>query len=148
MSLRRRRRKATCWGPEPPQLKVDLSLTPLKLETIELTTSGKSDMAGTQTTSARTHHERLDKMRHAAHDHLPTSCLRGDMKVKKVGPSRGWTRDLSCIRTHTDSDKSCNEVLRFAQPRRPSSRNFCARGALKIFGDFAFFSRELGAKFT
>ena len=29
----------------------------------------------------------------------------------------------------TDSVKSCNELLRFAQQRWPTSRNFCARGA-------------------
>ena len=54
----------------------------------------------------------------------------------KFASSRRWTRASSCIRTHADSEKSCNEVLRFAQPRWPSSRNFCARGggALKIFG--------------
>ena len=50
--------------------------------------------------------------------------------------------------TVTDSDKSCNEVLRFAQPRWPSSRNFCARGAPKNFGDFAILSRELGGNFA
>ena len=64
----------------------------------------------------------------------------------RFASSRRWTRDLSCIRTHTDSDKSCNEVLRFAQPRWPSSRNFCARCAPKNFGNFAILSRELGGK--
>ena len=54
----------------------------------------------------------------------------------KFASSRRWTRALSCIRTHADSKKSCNEVLRFAQPRWPSSRNFCARGAPKFFGNF------------
>ena len=52
------------------------------------------------------------------------------------------------VEAHADSEKSCNEVLRFAQPRWPSSRNFCARGAPKFFGDFAIFSRELAAKFA
>ena len=51
----------------------------------------------------------------------------------KFAPSRRWTRALSCIRTHADSEKSCNEVLRFAQPRWPSSRSFSARGAPKFF---------------
>ena len=59
---------------------------------------------------------------------------------------RRWTRAFSCIRTHAHSEQSCNEVLRCAQPRFPSSRNFCARGAPKFFGDFAILSRELGAK--
>ena len=54
----------------------------------------------------------------------------------KFASSRRWTRALSCIRTHADSEKSCNEVLRFAQPRCPSSPNFCARGAPKFFGNF------------
>ena len=61
----------------------------------------------------------------------------------RFASSRRWTRDLSCIRTHTDSDKSCNDILRFAQPRWPSARNFCARGAPKNFSDFAI----LGAAF-
>ena len=34
----------------------------------------------------------------------------------------------------SDSGKSCDEVLWFVQPRWPSSRNFCARGASKFFG--------------
>ena len=54
----------------------------------------------------------------------------------KFASSRRWTRALSCIRTHAESKKSCNEDLRFAQPRWPSSRNFCARGAPKFFGNF------------
>ena len=62
----------------------------------------------------------------------------------KFASSRRWTRALSCIRTHADSAKSCNEVLWLAQPRWPISRNFCARGAPKIFGNFAILSRELG----
>ena len=66
----------------------------------------------------------------------------------KFASSRRWTRALSCIRTHADSAKSCNEVLQFAQSRWSSLRNFCARGAPKCFGDFAILSRELGAKFA
>ena len=31
----------------------------------------------------------------------------------KFAASRRWTRALSCIRTHIDSQKSCNEELRF-----------------------------------
>ena len=54
----------------------------------------------------------------------------------KFASSRRWTQAFSCIRTHADSEKSCNEVLRFAQPRWPTSRNFCARGAPKFFGNF------------
>ena len=54
----------------------------------------------------------------------------------KFASSRRWTRALSCIRTHADSRKSCNEVLRFAKPRWPTSRNVCARGAPKFFGNF------------
>ena len=59
----------------------------------------------------------------------------------------GFARYLALERTPTQK-KSCNEGPRFAQPRWPSSRNFCARGAPKIFGDFAILSRELGAKFA
>ena len=66
----------------------------------------------------------------------------------KFASSRRWTRALSCIRTHADSAKSCNEVLQFAQPRWPSSRSFSARGAPKFFANFAILSRELGAKFA
>ena len=55
----------------------------------------------------------------------------------KFASSRRWTRALSCIRTHADSEKSCSEALRFAQPCWPSSRNFCARGAPIFFGNFA-----------
>ena len=57
----------------------------------------------------------------------------------RFASSRRWTRGLSCIRTHTDSDKSSNEVLRFAQPRWPNSRNFCARCAPKNSGTLQFF---------
>ena len=39
----------------------------------------------------------------------------------------------------TDSEKSCNEVLRFAQQRWPTSRNFCARGAPIFSGILQFF---------
>ena len=66
----------------------------------------------------------------------------------KFASSRRWTRALSCIRAHADSEKSCNDVLRFAQPQWPSLRNFCVRGAPKFSGVSAFFSRELGAKFA
>ena len=59
----------------------------------------------------------------------------------------GFARYLALERTPTQK-KSCNEGLRFAQPRWPSSRNFCARGAPKYFGNFAILSRELGAKFA
>ena len=54
----------------------------------------------------------------------------------RFASSRRWTRGLSCITTHTDSDKSCNEVLRFAQPRWPSSRNlkFARASRRKISG--------------
>ena len=47
----------------------------------------------------------------------------------------GLARYLAFERTPTRK-KSCNDVLRFAQPRWPSSRNFCARGAPKFFGNF------------
>ena len=66
----------------------------------------------------------------------------------KFPSSRRWTRALSFIRTHADSEKSCSEALRFAQPCWPSSRNFCARGAPIFFGNFAILSRELGSKFA
>ena len=66
----------------------------------------------------------------------------------KFASSRRWTRASSCIKSHADSEKSCNEVLQCVQPRWPSSRNFCARGAPKFFGDFCIFSREFGAKFA
>ena len=59
----------------------------------------------------------------------------------------GLAHYLALERTPTQI-KSCNEGLRFAQPRWPSSRNFFARGAPKFFGDFAILSRELGAKFA
>ena len=59
----------------------------------------------------------------------------------------GLARHLALERTPTQK-KSCNEGLRFAQPRWSSSRNFCARGAPKFFGDFAILSRELGVKFA
>ena len=54
----------------------------------------------------------------------------------KFASSRRWTRALSCIKTHIESEKYFNEVLRFAQPRWPSSRTFCARGAPTFFGNF------------
>ena len=66
----------------------------------------------------------------------------------KFASSRRWSRASSCIRTHTDLERSCNEILRFKQQRWPSSRNFCARSAPKFFGKFPIFSRELGAKFA
>ena len=47
----------------------------------------------------------------------------------------GFARHLALERTPTQK-KSCNEGLRFAQPRWPSSRNVCARGAPKFFGNF------------
>ena len=52
------------------------------------------------------------------------------------------------LKAYADSEKSCNEILRFAQPRGPSSRKFSARGAPKFFGNFAILSRELRAKFA
>ena len=52
---------------------------------------------------------------------------------------------LALERTSTQKS-SFIEVLWFAQPRWPISRNFCARGAPKIFGNFAIFSREFGEK--
>ena len=58
-----------------------------------------------------------------------------------------FARYLAFERAPTQK-KSCNEGLRFAQPRWPSSRNFCARGAPKFFGNFAILSRELAAKFA
>ena len=50
-----------------------------------------------------------------------------------------WTLALSCIRTHANSAKSCNDVLRFAKQRWPSLRNFCVRGAPKFSGDSVIF---------
>ena len=64
----------------------------------------------------------------------------------KFASSRRWTRALSCIRTHADSHTSCNEVLRFVQPRWPSSGTFCARGAPKIFRNFEIFFTRVGRK--
>ena len=64
----------------------------------------------------------------------------------KVASSRRWARALSCITTHDDSEKKCNEVLHSVQPRWPSPRNFCARDALKFYRKFCNFSRELGAR--
>ena len=64
-----------------------------------------------------------------------------------------WTRALSCIRTHADSEKSCSEALRFAQPCWPSARiSFCERRAeipevLQFFREiFAQILRDLGAR--
>ena len=55
-----------------------------------------------------------------------------------AGPAR-----YLALERHIESDKYFNEVLRFAQPRWPSSRTFCARGAPKFFGNFQcnFFAR-------
>ena len=64
----------------------------------------------------------------------------------KFASSRRWTRALSCIRTHADSEKSCNDVLRFAKPRWPRLRNFCVRGAPKFSGDSAIFFARVGRK--
>ena len=55
--------------------------------------------------------------------------------------------NLALERTPTQN-KRCNEFLRFMQPRWPSSRSFYARGAPNFFGNFAIFSRDLGAKFA
>ena len=68
-----------------------------------------------------------------------------DFCTKFASPRR-WTLALSCIRTHTDSQKSCNEIMRFAQPRWSSSRSFSARGAPKIFGNFAIFFARVRRK--
>ena len=57
----------------------------------------------------------------------------------------GFARYLALERTPTQK-KSCNEGPRFAQPRWPSSRNFCARGAPKFFGNFNFFFRASWAQ--
>ena len=55
--------------------------------------------------------------------------------------------NLALERTPTQK-KRYNEVLRFVQPRWPSSRSFYARGAPSFFGNFVILSRDLDAKFA